>query len=48
MLADVGAVLVGIQYQLGALGFMSHPALSREGGGTSGNCKMLNQQLALH
>lgn len=42
-----GIVLVGIQYRLGALGFLSHPALTREGGGASGNYGLLDQQAAL-
>lgn len=46
-ITDGGIVLVSIQYRLGALGFMSHPALSAEGGGASGNYGMLDQQLAL-
>jgi len=40
-------VLVSIQYRLGALGFLSHPALSAEAGGHSGNYALLDQQLAL-
>jgi carboxylesterase type B len=42
-----GIVLVSIQYRLGALGFMSHKALSAENGGSSGNYGLLDQQLAL-
>jgi len=42
-----GIVLVGIQYRLGALGFLSHPALTREGGGASGNYGLMDQQAAL-
>jgi len=32
-----GTVLVTVQYRLGLLGFFAHPALTTEGGGTSGN-----------
>ncbi|HEX8445581.1 MAG TPA: carboxylesterase family protein [Sphingomonas sp.] len=42
-----GVVLVSIQYRLGALGFLSHPALSHEAGGTSGNYGLMDQQAAL-
>ena len=42
-----GVVLVSIQYRLGALGFLSHPALSREAGGASGNYGVMDQQAAL-
>lgn len=46
-LTDGGIVLVSIQYRLGALGFLSHPALSAEQGGTSGNYGLMDQQAAL-
>lgn len=46
-IADRGIVVVSIQYRLGALGFLSHPALSAEQGGRSGNYALLDQQLAL-
>lgn len=42
-----GVVLVSIQYRLGALGFLSHPALSAEGRGASGNYGLMDQQAAL-
>lgn len=42
-----GVVLVSIQYRLGALGFLSHPALSAEGGGASGNYALMDQIAAL-
>jgi para-nitrobenzyl esterase len=42
-----GIVLVGIRYRLGIFGFLSHPALSREGGGTSGNYALMDQIAAL-
>jgi para-nitrobenzyl esterase len=46
-ITDHGLVLVSIQYRLGALGFLSHPALSREQGGRSGNYGLMDQQAAL-
>ncbi|WP_445190966.1 carboxylesterase/lipase family protein [Sphingomonas sp. Tas61C01] len=46
-ITDGGIVLVSIQYRLGALGFMSHPALSAENKGSSGNYALLDQRLAL-
>ena len=46
-ITDAGIVLVSIQYRLGALGFLSHPALTAEQGGASGNYGILDQQLAL-
>lgn len=46
-ITDGGIVLVSIQYRLGALGFMSHAALSAENKGSSGNYALLDQQLAL-
>ncbi|OYT92946.1 MAG: hypothetical protein CFE43_05375 [Burkholderiales bacterium PBB3] len=42
-----GLVVVTINYRLGALGFFAHPALTAEGGGTSGNYGMLDQQAAM-
>lgn len=42
-----GVVLVSLQYRLGALGFLSHPALTRDGGGASGNYGLMDQQAAL-
>lgn len=46
-ITDKGIVLVSVQYRLGALGFLSHPALSREQGGHSGNYGLMDQQAAL-
>jgi len=43
-----GMVVVTINYRLGALGFMAHPALTTEGNGASGNYGLMDQQLALH
>lgn len=40
-------VVVTVNYRLGALGFFAHPALSAEGGGSSGNYGFLDQQAAL-
>jgi len=42
-----GVVLVSVQYRLNALGFLSHPALSKEQGGHSGNYGLMDQQAAL-
>jgi para-nitrobenzyl esterase len=42
-----GVVHVGIQYRLGLLGFLSHPELSAEGGGASGNYALMDQVAAL-
>jgi len=41
-------VVVTINYRLGALGYMAHPALSAEQGGASGNYGLMDQQFALH
>lgn len=42
-----GVVLVTVQYRLGALGWMAHPALSAEQGGSSGNYGLMDVQAAL-
>jgi para-nitrobenzyl esterase len=47
MLAAEGTVVVTINYRLGALGFLSHPALSSQPGGPSGNYGLMDQQAAL-
>ncbi len=46
-LAEHGVVLVTLNYRLGVFGFLAHPALTREGGGTSGNYGLLDQIEAL-
>lgn len=46
-ITDGGIVLVSIQYRLGALGFLSHPALTAEQHGASGNYGLMDQQAAL-
>jgi para-nitrobenzyl esterase len=40
-------IVVSINYRLGAFGFMAHPELSRENGGSSGNYGMEDQLFAL-
>jgi len=45
--AKHNAVFVSFNYRVGLLGFMSHPALSREQGGHSGNYGYLDQNAAL-
>ncbi len=40
-------VVVTLNYRLGALGFLAHPALSAEQGGGSGNYGLMDQQAAL-
>jgi para-nitrobenzyl esterase len=46
-LVEQGVVLVSIQYRLGAFGFLSHPGLTAEGGGASGNYALMDQIAAL-
>ncbi len=42
-----GAIVVTINYRLGALGFLAHPALVGRKGGPSGNYGLMDQQAAL-
>jgi para-nitrobenzyl esterase len=42
-LAAKGAVQVNLAYRVGTLGFFSHPELSKEGGGASGNYGLMDQ-----
>jgi para-nitrobenzyl esterase len=42
-----GVIVVTINYRLGALGFLAHPALAGRPGGASGNYGLMDQQAAL-
>ncbi|HEX9334322.1 MAG TPA: carboxylesterase family protein [Pseudonocardiaceae bacterium] len=42
-----GTIVVTINYRLGALGFLAHPALTAQPGGPSGNFGLMDQQAAL-
>jgi len=46
-LARQGIVVIGINYRLGAFGFLAHPELSAEGGGSSGNYALHDMIAAL-
>ncbi|GAA6133314.1 hypothetical protein NBRC116188_01030 [Oceaniserpentilla sp. 4NH20-0058] len=46
-LVEQGVVVVTINYRLGALGFLTHPALSEATGTGSGNYGLMDQQFAL-
>ena len=46
-LAASGVVVVTINYRLGALGFLAHPALASRPGGPAGNYGWMDQQAAL-
>src|SRR5215831_2825265 len=46
-LAADGTVVVTINYRLGALGFLAHPALASSPGGPAGNFGFMDQQAAL-
>lgn len=42
-----GVIVVTMNYRLGALGFLAHPALTEEQGGVSGAYGLLDQKMAL-
>jgi para-nitrobenzyl esterase len=46
-LAQDGVVVVTINYRLGALGWLAHPALAAQPGGSTGNYGQMDQQAAL-
>jgi len=46
-LARQGVVVVSVQYRLGVFGFLSHPALTAEGSGASGNYALMDLVAAL-
>ncbi|HET9510772.1 MAG TPA: carboxylesterase family protein, partial [Sphingomonas sp.] len=47
-LARAGVVRVNLAYRVGALGFLAHPALSREQQGRSGNYGLMDQIAGLY
>jgi hypothetical protein len=42
-----GVIVITINYRLGALGFLAHPALASHPGGSSGDYGLMDQQAAL-
>jgi para-nitrobenzyl esterase len=46
-LAQQGAVVVTVNYRIGALGFLAHPALASRPGAPTGNYGLMDQQAAL-
>ncbi|MBI1682750.1 carboxylesterase/lipase family protein [Caulobacter hibisci] len=46
-LVDQSVILVSVQYRLGVFGFLSHPGLTREQGGASGNYALMDLIAAL-
>ena len=42
-----GVIVVTVNYRLGALGFLAHPALAAQPGGSSGDYGLMDQQAAL-
>lgn len=47
MIKQNGVIGVTLNYRLGVMGFLGHPAMTKESGGDSGNFGFLDQQLAL-
>ncbi len=47
MFATAGAIVVTLNYRLGALGFLAHPALAEDPAGYTGNYGWMDQQAAL-
>jgi para-nitrobenzyl esterase len=46
-LAEKGVVRVNLAYRVGAMGFLAHPELTKEGGGHSGNYGLVDQVAGL-
>jgi para-nitrobenzyl esterase len=46
-LAEKGVVRVNLAYRVGAMGFLAHPELTKEGGGHSGNYGLMDQVAGL-
>ena len=45
--AEQGRVVVAINYRLGALGWLAHPQMAKDGDGVGGNFGLMDQQAAL-